>query len=182
MRECTIGKRKRLREPHQRDTRRSVPLDPERKDHRQYLHKETPSISFCKRWRSPLATPDNTIMAYKFSRMSASCFMTLRKETSTKSASQHARVIGNQSHADTCQPSTVCFQILNNSDRTGRTHRPPNTLRSRHEWPTGPDADPQRCNTEGKLNTASQQATTHEDLKQYRNKIHARSRLASKRR
>ena len=85
--------------------------------------------------------------------------------------------IGNKSHADTCQPSTVGFQILINSERKGRTHRPPNTLHSRHEWPTGSDADPHRCNTEGKLNTASKQATTPEDLKQYRN-----SHLASKRR
>ena len=45
------------------------------------VHENSPSISFGKRWRSSLATPDNTILAYKFSRMSASCFMTLWKET-----------------------------------------------------------------------------------------------------
>ena len=143
--------------------------------------------------------------------MPASCFMTLLKETSTKSASHylcptwHARVIGNKSHADTCQPSTVGFQILNNSERTGRGSNPrPFGLApeaSALDHPAKPSRRIARStrftpDTSGRrdlmqvlnvaiqkeLNTASQQHPLLRELKQYRNKIHAGSHLASKRR
>ena len=65
--------------------------------------------------------------------------------------------------------------------RMYRSDASPAQHASRHERPTGPDADPQRCNTEG-VNTASQQASTPERSQTASQQIHAGSHLASKRR